>query len=117
MSDSKTQMIDRLGRSKYLVPNAVTLANMFCGYLCIIYAFTDRFHKAFIAILIAIVLDGLDGRVARGLKATSKFGTEFDSFSDFISFGVAPALLMYNWCFRTTADEFGVVVCLSLIHI
>lgn len=98
-------------RRKYLIPNALTLGNMFCGFLTIIYASSGRFEKACIAIAVALLLDGLDGRVARSLKATSKFGVEFDSFSDLISFGVAPAFLIYNWCFRPVADEFGVIVC------
>jgi CDP-diacylglycerol--serine O-phosphatidyltransferase len=98
------------GRGKYLVPNAVTLGNMFCGFLTIIYAASERYEKALIAIAIAILLDGMDGRIARRLNATSKFGVEFDSFSDFISFGVAPAFLIYCWCFRVPADEFGVIV-------
>jgi len=61
--------------------------------------------------ILSMLLDGLDGRVARRLNATSKFGVEFDSFSDLVSFGVAPAMLMYHWCFRSLADEFGVFVC------
>jgi len=101
---------DRFYRRRYLVPNAVTLANMFCGFLAIIYASSGRFEKAALAIGLAIMLDGLDGRVARKLQATSRFGVEFDSFSDLVSFGVGPAILMYNWCFRATADEWGVFV-------
>lgn len=104
------ELRDRLYRRRYLLPNAVTVANMFCGFLCMIYAASDRFEKAAVAIGLAILLDGLDGRVARKLNATSKFGGEFDSFSDFISFGIAPAVLMYHWCFRVMADEFGVLV-------
>jgi len=83
---------------------------MFCGFLAIIYATSGRFEKASLAIALAILLDGLDGRVARKLQATSKFGVEFDSFSDLVSFGVAPAIVMYNWCFRLPADEWGVFV-------
>jgi CDP-diacylglycerol--serine O-phosphatidyltransferase len=83
---------------------------MFCGFLAIIYATSGRFEKAALAIGLAILLDGLDGRVARKLQATSKFGVEFDSFSDLVSFGVAPAILIYNWCFRVPADEWGVFV-------
>jgi CDP-diacylglycerol--serine O-phosphatidyltransferase len=107
----KIEIRDRLYRKRYLVPNAVTLANLFCGFLTIIYATSGRFEKAAIAIGIAILLDGLDGRVARSLNATSRFGVEFDSFSDLVSFGVAPAILMYRWCFEALADEFGVAVC------
>ena len=108
---SRLEFRETLYRRRYLVPNAVTLSNMFCGFLAIIYSTSDRFEKAVIAIGIAILLDGLDGRVARRLNATSKFGIEFDSFSDLISFGVAPAITIYNWCFRVPADEFGVFVC------
>ncbi len=106
----KPDFRERLYRRRYLVPNAVTLGNMFCGFLAIIYATSGRFEKAALAIGIAILLDGLDGRVARKLNATSKFGVEFDSFSDLVSFGVAPAILIYNWCFKIRADEFGVIV-------
>lgn len=101
---------DRMYRRRFLVPNAVTLGSMFCGYLTVIYAASDRFEKAIVALGIAIFLDGVDGRVARRLQATSKFGLEFDSLSDFLSFGVAPAVLMYYWGYRQLADEFGVFV-------
>lgn len=74
------------------------------------YASSGRYEKAVLAVLVAILLDGLDGRVARRLNATSKFGIEFDSFSDLVSFGVAPAVLMYHWAFNSLADEFGVAV-------
>ena len=97
-------------RRRYVVPNLVTLGNMFCGYLAIMYATSGRLSQSVIAITIAILLDGLDGRVARKLNATSPFGMEFDSFSDVVSFGVAPAVLMYHWAFKQTADEFGVFV-------
>ncbi len=106
----RVEFKERLYRRRYLVPNAVTLGNLFCGFLTIIYASSGRFEKAALAIGIAILLDGLDGRVARRLNATSKFGVEFDSFSDLISFGMAPAMLIYQWCFRVPADEFGVFI-------
>lgn len=108
---TKPEFKNILYRRRYAIPNAVTVGNMFCGFLAIIYSATDRFEKAVVAILIAILLDGLDGRVARKLNATSRFGLEFDSFSDLVSFGVAPALMVYFWCFQKTADEFGVLVC------
>lgn len=104
---------DEIYRKRFLVPNAVTLANMFCGFLAIIYATSGRYEKAALAIIIAIVLDGLDGRVARKLNASSDFGVEFDSFSDLVSFGLAPAILVYRWAFAPVADEFGVLVCFS----
>lgn len=107
---TRQELKDILYRRRYAVPNAVTIGNMFCGFLAIMYASTGRLEKAVIAVLIAILLDGLDGRVARRLNATSKFGIEFDSFSDVVSFGVAPAVMMYHWAFHLRADEFGVIV-------
>lgn len=102
---------NRLYRSRFLLPNLVTVGNLFCGLLTIIYASSERFDKACIAVMIAILLDGLDGQVARRFNATSKFGVEFDSFSDLVSFGLAPGLLMYYWAFLPQADEFGVFIC------
>ena len=106
----RQKFANTLYHRRYLVPNGVTVANMFCGFLAIVYGASDRYLQASIAIGIAILLDGLDGRVARRLNATSKFGVEFDSFSDLVSFGLAPGLLVYNWCYRISADEFGVLV-------
>jgi CDP-diacylglycerol--serine O-phosphatidyltransferase len=107
---SRQELKELLYRRRYVVPNAVTVGNMFCGFLAIMYAAADRFDKAVVAVLIAILLDGLDGRVARRLNATSKFGIEFDSFSDVVSFGLAPAVMMYHWAFRSVADEFGILI-------
>jgi CDP-diacylglycerol--serine O-phosphatidyltransferase len=107
---TRQELRDILYRRRYAVPNAVTIGNMFCGFLAIMYASSGRLEKAVIAVLIAILLDGLDGRVARRLNATSKFGIEFDSFSDVVSFGLAPAVMMYHWAFHARADEFGVAV-------
>lgn len=107
----KIELRGQLYRRRYLVPNLVTVCNMFCGFLTIMYAATGRFEKAGLAIAIAILLDGVDGRVARSLNATSRFGLEFDSLSDLVSFGVAPAVLMYSWGFYPHADEFGVFIC------
>ena len=92
--NQKPELRERLYRRRYIVPNAVTFGNLFCGFLTIIYATSGRYEKAVAAIAIAFLLDGLDGRVARQLNATSKFGVEFDSFADLVSFGVAPAILM-----------------------
>lgn len=107
---TRQEIRDLLYRRRYAVPNAVTVGNMFCGFIAIMYASSGRLEKAVFAILIAILLDGLDGRVARRLNATSKFGVEFDSFSDVVSFGLAPAVMMYHWAFQRSADEFGVAV-------
>ncbi len=107
---TRQEIRELLYRRRYAVPNAVTVGNMFCGFIAIMYASSGRLEKAVFAILIAILLDGLDGRVARRLNATSKFGVEFDSFSDLVSFGLAPAVMMYHWAFQKSADEVGVAV-------
>lgn len=107
---SREELKDLLYRRRYAIPNAVTVGNMFCGFLAIMYSSTGRFEKASIAVLIAILLDGLDGRVARRLNATSKFGIEFDSLSDLVSFGVAPAVMVYHWAFHRLAPDFGIAI-------
>lgn len=81
----------------YLVPNVVTTGNMFCGFLSIILSIQFDFIMASWAVLAASVFDLLDGRIARLAKATSPFGTEYDSLCDLISFGLAPAVLIYLW--------------------
>lgn len=80
-----------------LLPNILTLLALCAGLTAIRYGLQDRFQAAVIAIIIAAILDGLDGRLARRLGSTSRFGAELDSLSDFISFGVAPAILIYLW--------------------
>ena len=81
-----------------LVPNIVTMMALCSGMTSIRYAIQESWSKAALFIFLAAFFDGLDGRVARMLKASSKFGAELDSLSDFISFGVAPAILMFQWC-------------------
>ncbi len=81
----------------YIVPNLVTTGNLFCGFWSITAAIRYDFQTAAWAILLAMVFDLLDGRIARLARATSEFGSEYDSLSDLISFGMAPALLMYLW--------------------
>ena len=80
-----------------MVPNILTLLALCAGMTAVRFALNDNFQGAVYAIIVAGVLDGLDGRVARLLKATSQFGAELDSLSDFVSFGVAPAAVMYLW--------------------
>jgi len=80
-----------------LAPNMVTLLAMCAGLTAIRMAFEDRYVLALAAIVFAAILDGIDGRLARFLKGTSKFGAELDSLSDFVNFGVAPALILYFW--------------------
>lgn len=86
-----------LRRGVYLLPSLFTMANLFCGYACIIHAMHREFHTAAGFIGIAIVLDMLDGRIARMTGTTSAFGLEFDSLADVVSFGVAPAVLSFAW--------------------
>ena len=87
----------RVRRGAYLLPSLFTMGNMFCGYCCIVYAIRGEFATAAPFIGFAMVLDMLDGRVARMTNATSDFGLEFDSLADVVSFGMAPALLSFMW--------------------
>lgn len=81
----------------YLLPNLMTTAALFAGFYSVIAGMNGEFETGAIAIFVAMVLDGLDGRVARMTNSCSNFGAEYDSLSDMISFGLAPALLMYQW--------------------
>lgn len=87
----------RRGSIWRVVPSLLTTANLFCGFYGIIAALSEEFYRAAIAILIAVVFDGLDGKVARLTKTTSNFGVEYDSLADLLSFGVAPSLILYLW--------------------
>ena len=87
----------RLRRGVYLIPSLFTLGNMFCGYACVIYAINGEYETAAPFIGFAIVLDLLDGRIARMTGTASEFGVQFDSLADVISFGVAPAILSFTW--------------------
>ncbi|GAB5606306.1 CDP-diacylglycerol--serine O-phosphatidyltransferase [Sideroxyarcus sp. TK5] len=87
-------------RSIYLLPNLFTTAALFAGFYAIVQAMNGRYEIAAVSIFIAMVLDGLDGRVARLTHTQSEFGAEYDSLSDMVSFGVAPSILMYEWAFR-----------------
>src|SRR5689334_12742450 len=84
-------------RSVLILPSAFTVGNIFCGFFAIISSMHGNYDEAAKAIGIAIVLDGLDGRLARMANATSEFGLQLDSLADVISFGLAPAILMVSW--------------------
>ncbi len=84
-------------RGIYLLPNLFTTGALFGGFYAVIAAMNGHFEAASIAIFIAMILDGLDGRVARMTHTSSDFGAEYDSLSDMVSFGAAPALVMYTW--------------------
>ncbi len=87
-------------RSIYLLPNAFTAAALFCGFYAIVMAMNQKFDYASVAIFAAMVLDAVDGRVARLTNTQSEFGAQFDSLSDMVSFGAAPALVVYVWALR-----------------
>ena len=87
----------RFRRGVYLLPSMLTVANMFCGWTCVVYAMRGDYATAAPFVGFAMILDLLDGRVARLTGATSDFGVEFDSLADVISFGVAPAILVFAW--------------------
>src|SRR4051812_31124534 len=87
----------RLRRGVSLLPSLFTMGNMFCGYACVVYSMRGEYETAAPFIGFAIVLDMLDGRIARLTGTTSDFGIEFDSLADVISFGVAPAILSFAW--------------------
>jgi len=89
----------KLRRSIYLLPSLLTVGNMFAGFFALVATLNGHYQSAAIAIGIAVVLDGLDGRVARMANATSAFGLQLDSLADVISFGISPALLIYAWGF------------------
>jgi CDP-diacylglycerol--serine O-phosphatidyltransferase len=84
-------------RGIYLLPNLFTTAALFSGFYAVLASMNDRFEQAAIAIFLAMVLDGLDGRVARMTNTQSAFGAEYDSLSDMVAFGLAPSLVMYQW--------------------
>ncbi|CAB1368628.1 CDP-diacylglycerol--serine O-phosphatidyltransferase [Denitratisoma oestradiolicum] len=87
-------------RGIYLLPNLFTTAALFAGFYAIVQAMNLRFEHAAVAIFIAMVLDGLDGRVARMTRTQSAFGAEYDSLSDMVSFGAAPSLVIYEWALK-----------------
>jgi CDP-diacylglycerol--serine O-phosphatidyltransferase (EC 2.7.8.8) len=84
-------------RGIFLLPNLLTTAGLFSGFFAIVASMNGLFESAAVAIFIAMVFDGLDGRVARMTNTESAFGAEYDSMADIVSFGMAPALVMYNW--------------------
>lgn len=93
-------------RGIYLLPNLFTTVALFCGYYAVIAGMQHRFDNAAIAIFVAMIFDGLDGRVARLTNTQSAFGVQYDSLSDMVSFGVAPGLVMFNWAL-VNVGKFG----------
>lgn len=106
MSDTTETEVQQSKRRKgiYLLPNLITTAGLFGGFYGIVAAMNGRFEYAAIAIFVAMILDGLDGRVARLTNTQTSFGAEYDSLADMVSFGVAPALIMYEYSLSSMAD-------------
>ena len=100
--------------ARMLLPNMLTLIGVCIGLTSIRFALDGRFELAIIAIMFAALIDGLDGRIARLIKGTSKVGKELDSLTDMISFGVAPAFIMYFWKLNTLG-RFGWLLCLVFV--
>ncbi len=90
-------MSDQKRKGIYLLPNLLTTAGVFSGFFAVVSSMNGRFEAAAVAIFVAMIFDGLDGRVARMTNTQSDFGAEYDSMADMVSFGVAPALVAYNW--------------------
>jgi len=88
---------ERLSRGLFLLPTLFTVGNLFCGYLSLWCSINGTFERAALLIILAAVLDMLDGRIARLTNSASEFGEEYDSLADLVSFGVAPAILVYSW--------------------
>jgi CDP-diacylglycerol--serine O-phosphatidyltransferase len=97
VEEQSSQLTARPRRGVYLLPNLLTTGAMFCGFYAVVAAMQGKFEAAAVAVFIAMILDGLDGRVARMTNTQSEFGAQYDSLADLISFGVAPGLVMYQW--------------------
>ena len=93
------------GRGIYLLPNLFTTGGLFGGFFAIIAASQGRFEPACVAIFVSAILDGIDGRVARMTNTQSEFGVQYDSLADLVSFGMAPALVMYYWALSSLKLE------------
>lgn len=107
MADSESSN-KRRSRGIYLLPNLFTTSALLAGFYSIVLAFQGNYSTAGIAILVAMILDGFDGRVARMTNTTTAFGAEYDSMADMISFGMAPAFLVYTWSLSSLGEaQFG----------
>tara|TARA_B100001057_G_scaffold69572_1_gene63375 strand:+ start:183 stop:992 length:810 start_codon:yes stop_codon:yes gene_type:complete len=105
---------ERKNNARVILPNILTLIGVCIGLSSIRFALDGRFDFAIVAIILAAIIDGLDGRIARLIKGTSKVGKELDSLTDMISFGVAPAFIMYFWKLNTLG-RFGWLLCLIYV--
>ena len=110
----KFKIVSDKKSARVILPNMLTLIGVCIGLTSIRFALDDRFELAIVAIIIAALIDGLDGRIARLIKGTSKVGKELDSLTDMISFGVAPAFIMFFWKLNTLG-KFGWLLCLIFV--
>ena len=108
------KVVSNKKNARVILPNMLTLIGVCIGLTSIRFALDEKFELAIIAIIFAALIDGLDGRIARLIKGTSKVGKELDSLTDMISFGVAPAFIMYFWKLNTLG-KFGWLVCLIYV--
>ncbi|HER33968.1 MAG TPA: CDP-diacylglycerol--serine O-phosphatidyltransferase, partial [Halothiobacillaceae bacterium] len=99
----------RRRKAIYLLPNLFTTGALFAGFFAIVTAVQGEFVPAALAVFVAMVLDGMDGRVARMTGTESEFGVQFDSLSDVVSFGIAPALIVYLWSLQGMGDRWGML--------
>jgi CDP-diacylglycerol--serine O-phosphatidyltransferase len=104
MDDEEQQNRPRR-RGIYLLPNLFTTAGLFAGFYAIVAAMSANFEAAAIAVFVAMVMDGIDGRVARLTNTASEFGVEYDSLSDMVCFGLAPALIVFEWTLRSMIEQ------------
>jgi CDP-diacylglycerol--serine O-phosphatidyltransferase len=91
---------DKPRRGIYILPNIFTSLNIFCGFYAVIASIEGKYITSAIAIIIAVIFDILDGKIARATNTTSKFGVEYDSLADLVSFGLAPGVMMYLWALK-----------------
>ena len=103
MDENKTP--ERRRRGIYLLPNLFTTAGLFAGFYAIVSAMSGKFEAAAIAIFVAMIMDGIDGRVARLTNTSSEFGVQYDSLSDMVCFGLAPALVVFEWALRSMLEQ------------
>lgn len=96
--------VKKPAKGVYLLPNSFTTASLFSGFYAVVAGMSGDFENAAIAIFISMILDTLDGRVARLTNTTSKFGAEYDSLADVVAFGVAPALVLFSWSLQSLGN-------------
>ncbi len=99
------QQVQPRRRGIYLLPNLFTTAGLFAGFYAIVAAMSNNFEAAAIAIFVAMIMDGIDGRVARLTNTQSEFGVQYDSLSDMVCFGLAPSLIIFEWALRSMIEQ------------